>query len=49
VLADWRAAERRLAAAAAGSSEERDARQEVMRLREEYRRLTAPTPEDQPS
>jgi hypothetical protein len=49
VLADWRAAERRLAAAAAGSSDERAARQEVARLRAEYRRLTAPTPDDPPS
>ena len=46
VLADWRAAERRLAAAAAGSSDERAARNEVIRLRAEYRQLTAPTPEE---
>jgi hypothetical protein len=45
VLADWRAAERRLAAAPAGSSDEKAANEEVVRLREEYRRLTAPTPE----
>lgn len=44
VLADWRAAERRLAAAAPASDEERDARADVERLREEYRRLTNPTP-----
>lgn len=44
VLADWRAAERRLSAAAQGSDEEAEARAEVERLREEYRRLTNPTP-----
>lgn len=44
VLADWRAAERRLAAAAPGSEDEADARAGVERLREEYRRLTNPTP-----
>jgi len=49
VLADWRAAERRLAVAAMGSSEERAARDEVARLRGEYRKLTTPTPNDQPS
>ena len=43
VLAEWRAAERRLMAAAAGSDDERDARADVDRLREEYRRITAPT------
>ncbi|HEY2917068.1 MAG TPA: hypothetical protein VGI98_07640 [Candidatus Limnocylindrales bacterium] len=36
ILADWRAAERRLAAAAADSDEEREARAEVDRLRGEY-------------
>ena len=46
VLADWRAAERRLAAATAGSTDEKAAGAEVARLREEYRRLTAPTPEE---
>ena len=45
VLAEWRAAERRLAAAPAGSDDERAAAAESDRLREEYRRITAPTPE----
>ena len=40
VLAEWRAAERGLAAADAGSSEEQAAQAEVDRLREEYRRIT---------
>ncbi|HUG29566.1 MAG TPA: hypothetical protein VMQ65_03500 [Candidatus Limnocylindria bacterium] len=44
VLADWRAAERRLSAAAEGSEDEDEARADVERLREEYRRLTNPTP-----
>lgn len=44
VLADWRAAERRLAATAQGSEDEADARADVERLREEYRWLTNPTP-----
>ena len=44
VLAEWRAAERRLTAAGAGSEEERAAQAEVDRLREEYRLITAPTP-----
>jgi hypothetical protein len=44
VLADWRAAERRLAASAANSEDEADAAREVERLRTEYRRITAPTP-----
>lgn len=44
VLAEWRAAERRLVAAAADTQEERDARAAVEQLREEYRRITAPTP-----
>ena len=45
VLAEWRAAERRLAAASPGTSEERSARADVDRYREEYRRITAPTSE----
>jgi hypothetical protein len=40
ILGDWRAAERRLAAAGLGSDEERRARDEVERLREEYRDIT---------
>ena len=44
VLADWRAAERRLAAAMPDTDDERDARAAVERLREEYRQITAPTP-----
>ena len=43
VLAEWRAAERRLAAAAPESTDERTARADVERLREEYRRITSPT------
>ena len=46
VLADWRAAERRLTAAASGSDEERAARVEVDRLRDEYRRITNPATSD---
>ena len=46
VLAEWRAAERRLAAAAPGSDEERDARSEVEHFRIEYREITAPIPPD---
>jgi hypothetical protein len=46
VLAEWRAAERRLVAAAPGSDDELEARAEIERLRDEYRRLTAPTPGD---
>jgi len=46
ILAEWRAAERRLAAAAADSDDERQARGDSERLRDEYRRLTAPTPDD---
>ena len=42
VLADWRAAERRLAAAGAGTDDERAAREDIDRLREEYRRITTP-------
>lgn len=41
ILAEWRAAERNLAAAELGSAEEAEARREVGRLREEYRVLTA--------
>lgn len=44
VLAEWRAAERRLAAAAADSDEERTARVDVERFRLEYRQITAPIP-----
>lgn len=47
VLADWRAAERRLSAAAEGSEDETAARADVERLREEYRRLTNPTPREE--
>jgi hypothetical protein len=43
VLAEWRAAERRLAAAQPGSSDDRAARLEIDRLRVEYRRITTPT------
>jgi hypothetical protein len=42
ILADWRTAERALAAAAAGSDDERKARALVDRLREEYRLFTKP-------
>ena len=45
VLAEWRAAERRLAAAGPGSTDEASARAEVDHLREEYRRITSPTSE----
>ena len=48
VLAEWRAAERRLAAAPLGSPDEADARADVERLRAEYREITAPTPEPGP-
>jgi len=47
VLAEWRAAERRLAAAMPGSTEERQARSDTERFRDEYRRITAPLPEDE--
>jgi len=40
VLAEWRAAERRLAAAHMGSRDEAEARAEVERLRAEYSRIT---------
>jgi hypothetical protein len=43
VLAEWRAAERQLAAAPPGSGAEHAAKAEVDRLREEYRRITSPT------
>jgi hypothetical protein len=46
VLAEWGAAERLLAAAAAGSAEEAEARTAVERLRAEYRQITAPVPPD---
>jgi len=42
VLAEWRAAERRLAAAPPDSGDEHAAKAEVDRLREEYRRITSP-------
>lgn len=45
ILAEWRAAERRLAAARAESEEESAARADVERLRDEYRRITSPTPD----
>jgi hypothetical protein len=44
VLSDWRAAERRLAAAGPDTDDERNAKADVDRLRAEYRRITAPTP-----
>jgi hypothetical protein len=43
VLGEWRAAERRLAAASPGSRDEVEARADVEQLRVEYRRITAPT------
>ena len=46
ILADWRKAERRLAAAAPGSNEETEAREESERLRDEYRQITAPIPDE---
>jgi hypothetical protein len=49
VLAEWRAAERRLADAPSGSREEADARAAVERLRAEYREITAPVPPDAPA
>jgi hypothetical protein len=45
ILAEWRAAERHLAATGAGTPDEEQAQAEVDRLREEYRRITAPTKE----
>lgn len=47
ILAEWRAAERRLSSAEPGSDDERDAKAETERLRDEYRRLTAPMPDDE--
>jgi hypothetical protein len=47
ILAEWRAAERRLSAAEPGSDEEQVATAETERLRDEYRRLTAPIPDDE--
>jgi hypothetical protein len=49
ILADWRAAERRLATADAGSRDEAEARADVERLRGEYRRITAPSPPEAPA
>lgn len=46
ILAEWRAAERRLAAAKPGSDDEREARADTERLRIEYRRITAPIPDE---
>jgi len=46
VLAEWRAAERRLVAAAPESQDEADARADVERLRADYRAITSPTPPD---
>ena len=46
ILADWRAAERKLASAAPGSEDEAAARAETERLRDEYRRITAPIPDE---
>jgi hypothetical protein len=46
VLSEWRAAERRLAAAVLDSDDEHEAQAAVERLRAEYRRITAPMPED---
>jgi len=48
VLAEWRAAERRLVAAGQDTDDEREARDQVERLRAEYRRITAPAPEPEP-
>jgi hypothetical protein len=49
ILSDWRAAERRLAATPIDSAEEHAAQADVERLREEYRRITAPTPRHNPT
>jgi hypothetical protein len=46
VLAEWRAAERVLAAARLDSEAEHQAQADVQRLRDEYRRITAPIPGD---
>ena len=48
VLAEWRAAERRLAEAAPGSRDEIEARGEVERLRAEYREVTTSAADDKP-
>jgi hypothetical protein len=45
VLADWRAAERRLSVAVPGTRDEHEAKAEVDHLRDEYRRITAPSPD----
>jgi hypothetical protein len=45
VLGEWRAAERRLAAAAPESRDEAEARADIERLRVEYRRITVPRQE----
>jgi hypothetical protein len=45
ILSEWRAAERRLAAAGPGSKEEKAARADSERLREEYRHITTPIPD----
>jgi len=42
VLAEWRAAERRLAAAGTGTDDEEAANRDIERLRAEYRRITTP-------
>jgi hypothetical protein len=47
ILAEWRAAERRLSAAEPGSDDELGAKAETERLRDEYRRLTAPISDDE--
>jgi hypothetical protein len=46
ILAEWRAAERRLAGAAVGSEEETSAQADVDRLRDEYRRITTAIPRE---
>jgi len=48
VLSEWRDAERRLAAAHTGSSEEQEARTEIERLRAEYRAITMQVSGDRP-
>jgi hypothetical protein len=48
VLSEWRAAERRLAAAGPDTDDEHRARAEVERLRAEYRLITAPMPKPEP-
>jgi hypothetical protein len=49
VLADWRAAERRLAGATPGSEEESAAQADVDRLRDEYRRITTSIQREPPA